>query len=129
MANVIDSPVKIVDVQTAITSAAEAKAAATQATAAANAAQPKLVSGENIKTINGQSLLGSGNIEVTGGGGGGGIPDAPADGNQHARQDNNWTRIYSALDNAKAGGYTGTQEQFNSDLASIQGLVSILQGV
>ena len=27
--------------------------------------QPKLVSGQNIKTINGQSILGSGNIEIT----------------------------------------------------------------
>lgn len=31
--------------------------------------QPKLVSGTNIKTINGQSLLGSGNIVIEGGGG------------------------------------------------------------
>lgn len=29
--------------------------------------QPTLVSGENIKTINGKSLLGSGNIEISGG--------------------------------------------------------------
>lgn len=29
--------------------------------------QPTLVSGTNIKTVNGQSLLGSGNIEITGG--------------------------------------------------------------
>ena len=32
-------------------------------------AQPKLVSGTNIKTVNGNSLLGSGNIEIQGGGG------------------------------------------------------------
>lgn len=32
--------------------------------------QPKLVSGTNIKTINGQSLLGSGNIVIEGGSGG-----------------------------------------------------------
>lgn len=31
--------------------------------------QEKLVSGENIKTINGESLLGGGNIEISGGGG------------------------------------------------------------
>lgn len=37
--------------------------------------QNKLVSGENIRTINGQSLLGSGNIEVQGGSGGGGTTD------------------------------------------------------
>lgn len=30
--------------------------------------QDKLVSGQNIKTLNGQSLLGSGNIEISGGG-------------------------------------------------------------
>lgn len=33
--------------------------------------QPLLVSGTNIKTINNQSLLGSGNIGISGGGGGG----------------------------------------------------------
>lgn len=31
--------------------------------------QPKLVSGTNIKTINNQSVLGSGNISISGGGG------------------------------------------------------------
>lgn len=36
--------------------------------------QPKLVSGTNIKTINNQSVLGSGNITIQGGGGG--ISDA-----------------------------------------------------
>jgi hypothetical protein len=35
-------------------------------------AQPALVSGTTIKTVNGASLLGSGNITVEGGGGGGG---------------------------------------------------------
>jgi hypothetical protein len=34
--------------------------------------QPLLVSGTNIKTINNQSLLGSGNISISGGSGGGG---------------------------------------------------------
>lgn len=33
--------------------------------------QDKLVSGQNVKTINGQSILGSGNLEVSGGGSGG----------------------------------------------------------
>jgi hypothetical protein len=33
-------------------------------------AQPALVSGTNIKTVNGQTLLGSGNIVISGGGGG-----------------------------------------------------------
>lgn len=45
----------------------------TGATATAIAAkQDTLVSGTNIKTINNQSLLGSGNIDIQGGGGGGG---------------------------------------------------------
>ena len=35
-------------------------------------AQSALVSGTNIKTVNGESLLGSGNITITGGSGGGG---------------------------------------------------------
>lgn len=35
--------------------------------------QDNLVSGTNIKTINGQSVLGSGNIEITGGGSGGNV--------------------------------------------------------
>ena len=38
----------------------------------ANGKQDKLVSGTNIKTINGESILGSGDIEISGGGTGGG---------------------------------------------------------
>ena len=41
-------------------------------TTALNTKQDNLVSGTNIKTINGESILGSGNIEITGGGSGGG---------------------------------------------------------
>ena len=37
--------------------------------------QATLVSGTNIKTVNNQSLLGSGNISISGGGGGGGAVD------------------------------------------------------
>lgn len=44
-----------------------------------NAKQDTLVSGVNIKTINGASLLGSGNIVISGGGGGGGGPTAHND--------------------------------------------------
>ena len=40
--------------------------------------QEKLVSGTNLKTINNQSLLGSGNITVGGGGGGGVIVSSTA---------------------------------------------------
>lgn len=43
----------------------------------ANGKQDKLVSGTNIKTINGTSILGSGNITISGGGGGGGTNNYP----------------------------------------------------
>jgi hypothetical protein len=39
--------------------------------------QDKLVSGTSIKTINGESLLGSGDIEISGGSGGGGVYITP----------------------------------------------------
>lgn len=50
--------------------------------------QDTLVSGTNIKTINGQTVLGEGNIEIQGGGGG--IADAPSDGKKYVRQNANW---------------------------------------
>ena len=51
--------------------------------------QDTLVSGVNIKTINGQSIIGSGNIEITTGTGG--ISDAPSDGRLYGRKNSNWT--------------------------------------
>lgn len=42
--------------------------------------QPTLVSGQNIKTINNQSILGTGNINIEGGSGGGKIDDVRVDG-------------------------------------------------
>lgn len=53
--------------------------------------QDTLVSGTNIKTINNQSILGQGNIEITTGTGG--ITDAPSDGNTYGRKDNTWQQI------------------------------------
>ena len=44
-------------------------------TAATSTKQDTLVSGTNIKTINGETLLGEGNIEIQGGGGGGGLTE------------------------------------------------------
>ena len=55
-----------------------------------NGKQDTLVSGTNIKTINGQTILGKGNIEIQGGGGG--IADAPSDGNKYVRQNGNWVK-------------------------------------
>lgn len=48
--------------------------------------QDVLISGENIKTINGESLLGSGNISITGSGGTGNVVD-----NNYVHTDNNYT--------------------------------------
>lgn len=56
-----------------------------------NAKQDTLVSGTNIKTINSQSLLGQGNIEITTEGGG--ITDAPADGKTYGRKDSQWSEV------------------------------------
>lgn len=53
--------------------------------------QDTLVSGESIKTINGNSLLGEGNIEIQGGGSG--ISDAPSDDKLYGRKNANWSEI------------------------------------
>lgn len=53
--------------------------------------QDKLVSGTNIKTINNQSVLGQGNIDITTGTGG--ITDAPSDGTIYGRQNGNWVEV------------------------------------
>lgn len=61
--------------QSAITQATSGKADSSAVTeeisAAVSGKQDTLVSGTNIKTINNESLLGSGNIDIQGGGGGG----------------------------------------------------------
>ena len=54
--------------------------------------QDTLVSGVNIKTINGQTLLGEGNIEIQGGSGSG-IPDAPSDDKLYGRKNGNWSEV------------------------------------
>lgn len=46
-----------------------------------------------IKTINGQSLIGEGNIEISGGGESGLISDAPADNKLYGRKNNNWEEV------------------------------------
>ena len=53
--------------------------------------QDTLVSGQNIKTINGQSVLGEGNIAIQGGSGG--ISDAPSDNKLYGRKNSQWTEI------------------------------------
>ena len=56
--------------------------------------QPLLVSGTNIKTINGQSILGNGNFEISGGSG-----DVTAAGNNYFSGENTFTKkvIFSSL--------------------------------
>lgn len=57
---------------------AQTLGSAQQAQARSNiGAQEALVSGTNIKTINNESILGSGNITISGGGGGGGSSAIP----------------------------------------------------
>lgn len=53
--------------------------------------QDKLVSGTNIKTVNGQSLLGSGNIQIETPEGG--ITDAPTDGKLYGRKSGAWSEV------------------------------------
>lgn len=75
-----------------------------------NTKQDTLVSGTNIKTINGQTLLGEGNIEIQGGSGGG-ISDAPSDGKKYVRQNANWVEETSVDISGLA-----TKEELNSKL-------------
>lgn len=53
--------------------------------------QATLVSGTNIKTVNGQSLLGSGNIQIETPEGG--IADAPTDGKLYGRKSGAWSEV------------------------------------
>ena len=56
------------------------------------AKQERLVSGETIKTVNGSSLLGAGNIVITGGSSGG-IDDAPSDSKEYVRKNAAWSAL------------------------------------
>lgn len=55
--------------------------------------QETLVSGTNIKTVNGNSLLGEGNIEISGTGSG--IADAPSDDKTYGRKNGAWEEVSS----------------------------------
>lgn len=56
-----------------------------------NGKQDVLVSGTNIKTINGNSILGEGNIQIETTGGG--ITDAPSDDKTYGRKNGAWSEI------------------------------------
>lgn len=54
----------------------------------------KFVKGTELKTINGNSIVGSGNIEISGTGSG--IADAPSDGQTYGRKNGAWAAIASS---------------------------------
>lgn len=56
------------------------------------AKQERLVSGETIKTVNGSSLLGAGNIVIEGGSSGG-IDAAPSDSKEYVRKNAAWSAL------------------------------------
>lgn len=56
------------------------------------AKQERLVSGETIKTVNGSSLLGAGNIVIEGGSGRG-IDDDPSDSKEYVRKNAAWSAL------------------------------------
>lgn len=95
--------------------------------------QPLLVSGTNIKTINGASILGSGNMEIQGGSGEGGIPDAPTDDKSYVRKNANWTVLPSSFpanggNSSTVGGRTVKQFVWQgsvdaADIDSIEGSI------
>ena len=60
-------------------------------TAQLSSKQDTLVSGTNIKTVNGQTILGEGNVQIETPEGG--IADAPSDDNTYARKNGAWTTI------------------------------------
>ena len=74
--------------------------------------QDTLVSGTNIKTINSQSLLGEGNIDITSGTGG--IPDAPSDSKLYGRKNAAWTEVTTPDLSSYA-----TQEYVNTQVSNL----------
>lgn len=107
----------------------------TGSTATAIAAkQDTLVSGTNIKTINNQSLLGSGNIDIQGGGGGGNVVEltkAQYDALDPPAQDTTYiitdAETVDLNDYAPASGLTelsGTVATINSNYATKQNVTA-----
>ena len=87
-----------------------------------NAKQNTLVSGVNIKTINNQSLLGSGNITISGGGGGSSVHNDLTDrdaGDAHPIA--SITGLQTALDSKAASSHTHS-------ISNVTGLQTALDG-
>lgn len=79
------------DITTAEGEISDVKQQVTTLSSKLDSKQDKLVSGTNIKTVNGQSLLGSGNIQIETPEGG--ITDAPTDGKLYGRKSGAWSEV------------------------------------
>ena len=125
-------------VDAAITAATNDLATEAYVTAATATKQDTLVSGTNIKTINNQSLLGSGNIDIQGGGGGGSVVEltkAQYDALDPPAQDTTYiitdAETVDLNDYAMASGLTelsGTVETINSNYATKQNVTARSSG-
>lgn len=85
-----------------------AKPVSTAQQTALDTKQATLVSGTNIKTVNGNSLLGGGDLSITAG-----ITDAPSDGKSYGRKDGAWSEIVSG-----AGGITRVTRTSDTQLVA-----------
>ena len=79
------------DITTAEGEISDIKQQVTTLSSELDSKQDKLVSGTNIKTVNGQSLLGNGNIQIETPEGG--ITDAPTDGKLYGRKSGAWSEV------------------------------------
>lgn len=85
-----------------------------------NGKQDTLVSGTSIKTINGQSILGEGNIDIESGSTG--ISDAPSDGKKYVRSNAAWVEETTVDTSVFA-----TKQEVTSQLQSKQNLIQVEQ--
>lgn len=83
-----------------------------------NGKQDTLVSGTNIKTINGNTILGEGNIQIETTGGG--ITDAPSDDKTYGRKNGAWSEI-TEPDLSNYALKSEVPKQYVQDIAFIAG--------